>query len=298
VTNSTFSGNSAPNAGGAIYTNANSPVTVTNSTFSGNTAASGDAIHNDGDTSNVALSNTIVASPRNNNCSSPSLQPVTDDGGNLDDGDTCGFTASTSKSNTPAGLDPAGLKDNGGPTQTIALCSGVDTPTVGCTGPSAAIDAAVNCPPPDTDQRGVSRLQGSACDIGAYEVEVLVVDTTPPTVTTTIPEDGALEVSRTTTVKANFSELVKNVSPETFILERKIAVKKAPTKYVLVDATVTPSDDGLSAELTPVQDLPKGEYRVTVTTDVTDLANNALDQDSAQAENQPMVWTFTVAKLP
>jgi hypothetical protein len=156
----------------------------------------------------------------------------------------------------------------------------------------------VNCPPPDTDQRGVSRLQGSACDIGAYEVEVLVVDTTPPTVNTTIPEDGALEVSRTTTVKANFSEQVKNVSPETFILERKIAVKKAPTKYVLVDATVTPSDDGLSAELTPVQDLPKGEYRVTVTTDVTDLANNALDQDSAQAENQPMVWTFTVAKLP
>jgi subtilisin-like proprotein convertase family protein len=129
----------------------------------------------------------------------------------------------------------------------------------------------------------------------SLDISTTTADTTPPTVTTTIPEDGALGVSRTTTVKANFSEPVQNVSPETFILERKIAVKKSPPKFVRVDATVTPSDDGLSAELTPVQDLPKGEYRVTITTEVTDLADNALDQDSAQAENQPMVWTFTVA---
>jgi predicted outer membrane repeat protein len=173
VTNSTFSGNSAVSAGGAIYTHANSLVTVTNSTFSGNLASRGDDIHNSGVTSNVALRNTIVASSRNNNCSNP----VTDNGGNLDDGTTCRFTASTSKSNTPAGLDPAGLQPNGGPTETIALCSGVGTP-VDCTGPSAAIDAAVNCPPPTTDQRGVSRPQGSACDIGAFEL-----DTTPPSVT-------------------------------------------------------------------------------------------------------------------
>ena len=98
-------------------------------------------------------------------------------------------------------------------------------------------------------------------------------------------------------MKANFSEPVQNVSPETFILERKIAVKKAPAKFVLVDATVSPSIDGLSAELTPLQDLPKGTYRATITTDVTDLAENELDQDSAQAENQPKVWTFTVGSL-
>jgi predicted outer membrane repeat protein len=286
VTNSTFSGNSAPNAGGAIYTNANSPVTVTNSTFSGNLAAAGDAIHNDGDTSNVGLRNTIVASPRNNNCGGAL---PTDNGGNLDDGDTCGFTASTSKSNTPAGLDPAGLKDNGGPTQTIALCSGVDTPA-GCTGPSAAIDAAVNCPPPDTDQRGVSRPQGSACDIGAYEVDV--ADTTPPTVTKTSPPlevpPPPNNVSKTADVFATFSEDVQNVSPETFFLERQIAVKKAPPKYVLVDATVSLSDDGTFYVLNPVQDLPKGEYRATITTEVTDLADNALEE--------PVVWTFTVRK--
>jgi len=82
---------------------------------------------------------------------------------------------------------------------------------------------------------------------------------------------------------------VQNVTSSTFILERNIAAKKAPPKYVLVDATVFLSEDGLSAELTPVQDLPKGNYRATITTDVTDMA------DPANALAAPVVWTFTVA---
>jgi hypothetical protein len=181
VTNSTFSGNSANSGTGGGIDIVSGSATVTNSTFSGNSALQGGGIATVPGTS-TTLRNTIVAeNTQGNNCDGT----ITDGGGNLDDGTTCGFTASTSKSTTPAGLDPAGLRDNGGPTQTIALCSGVNTP-LGCTGPSAAIDAAVSCPPPTTDQRGVSRPQGSACDIGAYEVEVLVVDTTPPTVTTTI----------------------------------------------------------------------------------------------------------------
>jgi hypothetical protein len=285
VTNSTFSGNSANSGTGGGIDIVSGSATVTNSTFSGNSALQGGGIATVPGTS-TTLRNTIVAeNTQGNNCDGT----ITDGGGNLDDGTTCGFTASTSKSTTPAGLDPAGLRDNGGPTQTIALCSGVNTP-LGCTGPSAAIDAAVSCPPPTTDQRGVSRPQGSACDIGAYEVEV--VDTTPPTVTTTIPEHRAPEVSRTTTVKANFSEPVQNVTSSTFILERKIAVKKMTPKYVRVDATVSPSADGMSAELTPVQDLPKGEYRATITTEVTELAT------PANALKDPVVWTFTVAKLP
>jgi hypothetical protein len=55
----------------------------------------------------------------------------------------------------------APLQDNGGPTQTFALKAG-----------SAAIDqvpaSGAGCP--QTDQRGVSRPHGAACDIGAFEL--------------------------------------------------------------------------------------------------------------------------------
>jgi Bacterial Ig-like domain len=116
----------------------------------------------------------------------------------------------------------------------------------------------------------------------------ITLDTTPPTVTDTSPDGTA---SKTDTVTATFSEPVQNVTPETFILERNIAVKKTdPPKYVLVDASVELSSDGLFAELDPVEDLPKGDYRATLTTDVTDLA------DPANALEDPVVWTFTVAK--
>jgi hypothetical protein len=78
-------------------------------------------------------------------------------GYNLADDDSCGFTEPTDLLVDDAMLGP--LADNGGPTETHALLSG-----------SPAIDAgSPNCPPPDTDQRGVVRPQGAACDIGAFE---------------------------------------------------------------------------------------------------------------------------------
>jgi subtilisin-like proprotein convertase family protein len=138
-------------------------------------------------------------------------------------------------------------------------------------------------------------ITGWSLDISTTTAE----DTTPPTVTNKSP-DGTDPVSRTATVTASFSEEVQNVTSSTFILERHIAVKKSPPKFVLVDATVeklNPNDpDDLSWVLKPVQDLPKGTYRATITTEVTDVAGNALDQVSTQPENQPKVWTFTVAK--
>ena len=76
-----------------------------------------------------------------------------------------------------ATVDPYGntvprLADNGGPTPTIALVAG-----------SPAIDAgAATCVP--TDQRGVTRPQGPACDIGAFEVIV------PPPVACSFHTEG------------------------------------------------------------------------------------------------------------
>jgi hypothetical protein len=82
-----------------------------------------------------------------------------------DDGTTCGFSsANHSFSNTNPLLDPAGLKNNGGPTQTIAPQTGSPA--------TDAIPAGTNgCGTTLTgDQRGVSRPQGSGCDIGAVEL--------------------------------------------------------------------------------------------------------------------------------
>jgi hypothetical protein len=108
---------------------------------------------------------------------------VTDGGHNIDDGTTCGFTGtgctSTSGSsfcNTTPVLDPSGLQNNGGPTQTIALCTGPGAPSAGCTGASPAINAgdeSVCSAPPlnNLDQRGYVRPGAGAanCSIGAYE---------------------------------------------------------------------------------------------------------------------------------
>ena len=82
---------------------------------------------------------------------------VIDGGYNLDTGDTCGFTASTSQSNVPAGLDPGGLQNNGGPTETIALEPG--SSAIG------AVKSATLCSRPD--QRGLPRPL--PCDMGAFQ---------------------------------------------------------------------------------------------------------------------------------
>jgi Bacterial Ig-like domain len=97
-------------------------------------------------------------------------------------------------------------------------------------------------------------------------------------------------VSKTANVTAKFSEPVKNVTTETFFLERKIAakVKNEPPKFERVAATVD-LKNGIYV-LNPVKDLPKGDYRVTITTAVTDLA------EPPNALAAPVVWTFTVPK--
>src|SRR5262249_43599971 len=90
-------------------------------------------------------------------------------GYNLSDDATCNLRGTGDRNSTPASLDPRGLQDNGGPTQTIALMAfspAVDavpvTPTNFCTQSDGATPVA-------TDQRGVPRPQGFACDTGAYE---------------------------------------------------------------------------------------------------------------------------------
>ncbi len=160
VENSTFSDNSANNAGALFNWGT---MTVTNSTISGNRAESRwyGAISNAGQ---VTLRNTIVAnnSPSGRNCQN--LGTLTDGGYNIDDGTTCGFSAANnSQPSTDPLLSPAGLRDNGGPTQTISILSA--SPARNAI-PKATNGCATEI---KTDQRGLERPQWAKCDIGAFE---------------------------------------------------------------------------------------------------------------------------------
>jgi hypothetical protein len=166
VTNSTFSNNSA-RRGGAINefsSSSGGTVKITNSTFSGNSAGVGGGISTIATESGaLTLGNTILANNTGGNCFGDAGTVFTDAGYNIEDDSSCGFSeANGSLSNTDPLLDPAGLQDNGGPTPTIALQP--ESPAVDLVGEEA-------CPPPQTDQRGVERPQGEACDSGAYELE-------------------------------------------------------------------------------------------------------------------------------
>ena len=151
LTDSTISGNSAGRRWRGAVTNLgfrsrrdpSAPLTLTRTLLVGNTAPEGPELSNSG---------TVTADAFN-------LFGV--DGVAGVTGFTPGPTDLVPAAGVqlPAILDPV-LADNGGSTLTHALVPG-----------SPAIDAVqTDCGPPATDQRGVPRPQGAACDIGALEV--------------------------------------------------------------------------------------------------------------------------------
>lgn len=136
-------------------------TTIVNSTIAYNAAPTGMQIYAFIQFKKAILENTLVAgspgAPADSNCASEqNSDGIASLGGNLSsDASPCYFDTVFDQKNTPPGLD-AGLADNGGPTQTIALLPG-----------SAAIAGGlpIFCPP--TDQRGL--LRNFDCDTGAVE---------------------------------------------------------------------------------------------------------------------------------
>lgn len=157
VTNSTLSGNSASGAGGAILNRGS--LTLDSATVADNSGSQGGGLRNDGGT--ISIRNTIVAgntAPSAADCSGT----LSSAGYNLIQ-NTAGCTIGGDTTGNLTGLDPrlGTLQNNGGNSLTRALL--LDSPALEAGPP--------NCPPPDTDQRGVSRPRGVACDIGAFEVQ-------------------------------------------------------------------------------------------------------------------------------
>ena len=127
-----------------------------NNTLSANSAIYGGGINNE--TDKLHLYNILVAySPSGGDCRG---RVDTNDHNLIEDtgGDACDLTDSAGGS--LIGVDPllGPLADNGGETKTHALLPG-----------SPAIDAGNDGTCLATDQRGIPRPQGAACDIGAFE---------------------------------------------------------------------------------------------------------------------------------
>ena len=101
----------------------------------------------------VTLRNSIAAnSPSGSNC----YGVVIDGGNNISSDGSCAFTAPGSLNNTDPMLSP--LDDFGGPTLSMALLEG--SPALNTANPAYCVA---------TDQRGIARPFGAACDIGAFE---------------------------------------------------------------------------------------------------------------------------------
>lgn len=238
--------NIAARLGGGIYVRFIGQLTLVNSTVSGNVGDSGGGIESDGAltiwnstiTSNVSpqgggiaavanlyLRNSIVAG--NIDTDDASVDPncaimggvVLFSGTNLSNDGTCGTGAGMIVAPS-VGLGP--LADNGGPTKTHALLRG-----------SPAIDAGTSCTEA-TDQRYVSRNNGTSCDIGAFEF------TDYATVTMTIGPNVAVNAKTGT---ATVTGTIKCSVPTTVALTVALSqTQKTTGKFsTIVQASSSPT---------------------------------------------------------
>lgn len=176
LSNVTFSNNHAVGYGGAMdndgYDGGASKPVLNNVTFSGNSADRGGAMFNDADsgTSSPVLSNVILWGNTAGN-SGPEVVNYLGASASIGHSVIAGGCASINgaicgSGNTASDPKLGALADNGGLTHTMLPGAGSSAIDAGNTATCA--NAYVN----NLDQRGVSRPQGSGCDIGAVEVQV------------------------------------------------------------------------------------------------------------------------------
>lgn len=178
IINSTISDNHASTSGGggiAIndFTEGMS-ITVRNTLISGNSNSpihSGDELHRFGDASTFTIENNLIGHAGLN--TTQAVSGVSVSSSNL-------FATSDGAFSTPLNRIISPLADNGGPTQTHALVEGSPAIDAGIDGfftgfPFLTFNAGCQdsflfgAPFYRNDQRGFSRPQGVACDIGSYE---------------------------------------------------------------------------------------------------------------------------------
>ena len=239
IINSTLSGNSAGSGGGIWTVSPNSPLNVINSTLFANSsrADGGGAIHNTGVNGTTNITNSTISGNSSgtngggifnfnssivnvkssiiaNNTATTSDPDVSgafqSQNFNLigkTDGST-GFTQPADLTGTVAApldpkLDPLGLQDNGGPTQTIALLAG--SPAID-KGTAAGLTGALT-----TDQRGAGFPRtldepsvpnaDDGTDTGAFELQPPITAGISSLINESCPpSNGAIDPGETATV--------------------------------------------------------------------------------------------------
>jgi len=161
IVNSTISGNQGGGIGGASHVINSTVINNWNPRSSSRAGIDGPA----------TVTNSIVMGNYYGDGTPSDCSDLMISGGHNIIGNTEGCTGvSTGVNGDVVGLDPATvfeptLADNGGPTATFALLPG--SPAIDTIPVAACTDDLGN--PLPTDQRGVPRPQGAACDIGAFE---------------------------------------------------------------------------------------------------------------------------------
>ena len=298
ITNSTLSSNSATAGGGALFSAAGSTLVMNNVTISGNSTSGG----SDGGGIQIAagasatLANTILA---NNQASGPSEDcagTVTSLGDNLVEVAT-GCTGLGA--NDITGVDPllGPLQDNGGRTLTHALLAG-----------SPALDAGGFTACELTDQRGLERPQGPACDIGAFE---LFPGCPAVTVNPATLPDGDPGIFYTQTVTAaggvaphTFSVTAGTLPPGLALNGTTGVISGVPTTVGVFNFTVTAFDENFCrGSRTYTVTIGNPCNGVTIVLAPTSLPDGAQaqaysQQITASGGAAPYQYTVTAGSLP
>jgi parallel beta-helix repeat protein len=206
VRNSTISSNTSTFSGGGLGADSGT-LTVQNCTVTDNKVTGGAVVYTGGGIANVfggaqvSIESTVVANNTNAAMNSPDESGAVAAKFSLIRNQT-GTTITDGGNNLPAGADPlfaAGLANNGGPTQTIALQAS-----------SPLIDKGSNPANLTTDQRGSGfpRVVGATADIGAFEVQT---SQTPAQVSSAVVNAGQqnlVQRSMVTSFTVTFNRVV------------------------------------------------------------------------------------------
>jgi uncharacterized repeat protein (TIGR01451 family) len=311
VANCTFYGNTASSEGGAVYSTLGY-LSFTNCTITANQAARGagldlmdkDAAYGYYDV--VTAANTIVADNRDAGTTSDDLAGSITASYDIFGATANGTFLAGSGNNILGVTDPGlgSLASNGGPTQTCALLPGSPAIDAGDSALALLLDVTQQDPsgmtgavPLAIDQRGLSRLVGTAVDIGADEYQSDLSATLEPVVSTAVTGQS---LTYTITVTNNGPDAaaptLTDVVPAGTILRSWSTsaagwVLTTPTVNEQVTATASPAAGdtllpGTSATFSLTVQVVglfgavvTNEASVGPTTDDTNLANNATASD-------------------